>query len=159
MAEKKTTLDTKKEAPKKKELTKKTEHSIAKASSFGLPISAKFSYEVLNFIRHKELTKAKGLLHEVITMKKAVPFKRYNRDLGHKAGIGPGRYPLKAIESILSVLESAEANAENLGLDAKNLYVHEASASLGSRPWHGGRKRRRHMKRTNLTIVVKEKSE
>ncbi len=158
MAEKKITLDVKKETPKKKEV-KKIEHSIAKASSFGLPISAKFSYEILNFIKHKELAKAKGILHEVISMKKAIPFKRYNRDLGHKPGIGPGRYPIKAIESILSVLDSAEANAENLGLDVKNLYIYGASASLGSRPWHGGRKRRRQMKRTNLTIMVKEKLE
>ena len=146
----------KEQAPKKKVPVKKGDHDLAKVNSYGVPISTKQSYEICNFIRERKLEQAKRLLNEVLSMKKAVPFKRYNRDMGHKPSIASGRYPKKASEHFLKLLNAAEANAENLGLDTKNLVIKDINASLGSAPWHGGRKRRRKMKRTNISIVVKE---
>lgn len=52
--------------------------------------------------------------NEVINQKKAVPYKRFNKDVGHKKGIGPGRYPIKASGVILSLVKLAESNARTV---------------------------------------------
>lgn len=122
-----------------------------------IPISTKFSIEIGNFIRNKELKKAKELLKKVTEKKIAVPFKKFNRDLGHKAGIAAGRYPVKASATILKLLDSLEANAEYKGLDTNNLVIREFIANQGNQMWHYGRKRRRKMKRTHIMIKAEEK--
>lgn len=141
-----------------KQIDKKEHFAIAK--SLNLPISTKQSVEISNFIRKKETSKAKMLLNEVLEHKKAVPFKRYNRDTGHKSGnIASGRYPEKAIQNFLKLINTAEANAEDKGLDSKNLIITEMKSDQGPQQWHQGRMRRRKMKNTHLSIKVMEKEE
>jgi large subunit ribosomal protein L22 len=136
--------------------TEKKEH-FATAKSVNLPISTKQSVEIASFIRNRPLQKAKMLLQEVVEHKKAVPYKRYNRDTGHKPGkIAAGRYPEKAIACFMKLLNTAEANAEDKGLDSKNLMIIEAKANKGTQQWHQGRQRRRRMKNTHLSIKVAE---
>ena len=136
--------------------TEKKEH-FATAKSVNLPISTKQSLEIASFIRNRPLQKEKMLLQEVVEHKKAVPFKRYNRDTGHKPGkIAAGRYPEKAIACFMKLLNTAEANAEDKGLDSKNLMIIEAKANKGTQQWHQGRQRRRRMKNTHLSIKVAE---
>ena len=120
-----------------------------------LGISTKKSVEVCNLIRNKTIEQAKKSLQNVIDMKKAVPYKRYNTNTPHKPGMMAGRYPVKTCEVILDMLKSIEHNAHNQGLTSKLVIAH-ISASKGSLQWHYGRKRRRKMKRTNLKIIVKE---
>lgn len=136
--------------------TEKKEHFVS-AKSVNLPISTKQSVEISNFIRGKSLQKSKMLLDEVTEHKKAVPYKRYNRDTGHKPGkIASGRYPEKAISHFLKLLNTAEANAEDKGLDSKNLIITEIKADKGTQQWHQGRLRRRRMKNTHLFVKVAE---
>ncbi len=137
-------------------LKKDEKAHFATITALNIPISTKFSVEIGNFIRNKELKKAKQMLKGVIDQKIAVPFKIYNRDLGHKPGMASGRYPIKASETILKLLDSLEANAEYKGLDINNLVVSEFVANQGSKMWHYGRKRRRQMKRSHLIIKVEE---
>lgn len=135
----------------------KNEH-IAIARGTNLGISTKFSREVAKFIRGKSLARAKKELQEVLEMKRAVPFKRYNFDLGHKKGAsGPGRYPLKTTKEILGLLNSAEKNAENKNLEVKELYVKSIITNKGSTQVRAGRKRARHAKRTHVEIILAEK--
>ncbi len=123
-----------------------------------LPISTKHSVEICNFIRNRELSNAKNILSDVIDKKRAIPYKRYNTELAHRAGkLGPGRYPIKTSKQILSLLNSIEANAEDVGLDTKNLIINEIRANRGTHQLHFGRKRRRLMKRTHIFMSVKEK--
>ncbi|HLG24240.1 MAG TPA: 50S ribosomal protein L22 [Candidatus Nanoarchaeia archaeon] len=131
--------------------------NMARVQGTALPISTKQSVEICNFIKNKNVAKAKQLLLGVIDKKVAVPFNRYNWDLGHKTGIGPGRYPEKASEHFIQMIESVEANAQFKGLNTSNLVIVHASAHLAGKSWHYGRKSRRKMKRTNLEIVVEEK--
>mgnify|MGYP003966860597 FL=1 len=165
MAEtKKTTVEEKKPVEKvetkKVETTADKKEHFATAKSINLPISTKQSVEISNFIRRKETSKAKMLLNEVLEHKRAVPFKRYNRDTGHKPGnIASGRYPEKAIQNFLILINSVEANAEDKGLDSKNLIITEMKADQGPQQWHQGRMRRRKMKNTHLSIKVMEKEE
>ena len=145
----------KKELPKK-EIKTEDDHSAILIVK-GIPVSTKSSVEVCNLLRFKSLQKAKNILLRVIEKKAAVPFKRYNRDVGHKPGnIAAGRYPVKVSQYLLKLLNSIEANADYKGLDSKNVKIIELKANLGSRPWHSGRKRRRKMKRTHIIIQVKE---
>jgi len=145
---------TKKKQDKPKVNNDKAHYAIVTAMN--LPISNKFSVEIGNFIRNKELKKAKELLNRVIKQNIAVPFTRFNRDLGHKPGIAAGRYPIKASTEILKLLDALEANAEYKGLDVNNLVISEFIANKGNKMWHYGRKRRRAMKRCHLTIKAEE---
>jgi len=129
----------------------------AKAIAKDLSISTKHSIEVCNFIRGKNLQEGKDILKKVIEKERAVPFRRFNRDLGHKKGIGPGRYPINVCKDIIKVLDLAEANAQYKGLDIKNLIIKSIKADKASTPWHSGRQRRRKMKRTHIEVIVEEK--
>ena len=131
--------------------------NMAKAVGRSLPISAKQSVEICGVIRHKYIAKAKELLQNVIDKKRAIPFKRFHKDVGHKKRIGPGRYPVKAAREILKILQMVEANAQFKGLSTANLIIHHINTSVASRPWHFGRQRRRKMKRTNIEVIVEEK--
>jgi large subunit ribosomal protein L22 len=107
---------------------------VAKASGRSLKISPKHSREICNAIRGMELEEAKDYLEDVIEMKQAVPFKRYNKKVGHKRGLEgwpTGRYPVKAASQILDVLVNAEANAEYQGLDTDNLEIVHISSHRG----------------------------
>jgi large subunit ribosomal protein L22 len=77
---------------------------------------------------------AKNYLEDVIEMKKAVPFKKHNKKVGHRRGLDgwpTGRYPVKAATQILEVLKSAEANAEYKGIDTENIKIMHISSHKG----------------------------
>ncbi len=128
----------------------------AKVNSKDLRISTKQCVEICSFIRNKNLLKTQKVLEEVIKKKIAVPYKRYNRDTGHKPGIAAGRYPVKATTEILKLLKSVQSNAEDKGLDTNLLSITKSIANKGSDQWHAGRKRRRRMKRTHIQLEVSE---
>jgi len=130
---------------------------MARALGMALPVSLKQSVEICRFIKNKKVREAKKMLQEVIEKKKAVPFKRYDSDLGHKRKIGPGRYPEKASKEFIKLIELSEANAQFKGLNTSNLVIAHISAHNAGKAWHYGRKSRRKMKRTNIEIFVEEK--
>jgi large subunit ribosomal protein L22 len=147
---------TKEKAQEIKNPVEESKEHFATAKSLNLPISTKQSYEIANFLRRKKLSTAKKLLEQVLKKKIAVPYKRYNRDTGHKPGIASGRYPEKASKALLMLLDSVEANADNKGLDTENLIISELRSTQGTQQWHAGRLRRRRMKRTHLYVRVEE---
>ena len=86
------------------------ESKTARAMARSLKVSPKHCVEICSAIRGMDVAKAKAYLNDVIEMKKAVPFKRHNRDVGHRKGMkgwAAGRYPVKAAAQILKVLENA----------------------------------------------------
>ncbi|MBD3259476.1 50S ribosomal protein L22 [Candidatus Woesearchaeota archaeon] len=134
----------------------KIEENMAKAVGTDLDISTKHAVEICSFLRRKPLEKAKIILQNVMLKKQAVPFKRHKRDIPHRTKIGPGRYPVKASQRILKLLESVTANAQNLGLATGKLEIYHINAHHASRPVKGGRHRGRNMKRTHVEVVVRE---
>lgn len=86
----------------------------AKAYGSNLRVSAKSAAIICAAIRDKPLTRAKRLL---------VDLKSGRRNL-------KGKYYSGTVEGLLQLLESAEKNAENLGLESERLFVH-ASAHKG----------------------------
>lgn len=147
------------ETPKNEQQKANSEKpKTAIARGVQIPISTKHAVMLARFIRYKPAAKAKRMLESVIDQKIAVPFPRFNFDLGHKKpGLGPAQYPIKAASAMLSLLNSAEKNAANNGLDANSLVISACIANKGIRHWHTGRKRRQKMKRTSLFIELREK--
>ena len=134
----------------------KSEHcAFAKAQN--VSVSAKQSIEISNHLRYKKTSFAKKFLEDVVAKRKAVPFRRFNKDTGHKAGIGPGRFPQKTAAEFLRLIKSVEGNAQNKGLNTADLKIVKILANRASVPFSGGRNRT-GTKRSHLEIVVEEKS-
>jgi len=132
-------------------------NNMAKASGRFLNISLKKAVEVCNSLRGKSLNSGLKLLDNVIEEKIPIAYHRYNRGgTGHKPGMGPGRYPVKTCIEIRKLLKSTEANAEQKGLDSKNLFIAHICAQKASISWHYGRLRRRKMKRSHIEVVLEE---
>jgi large subunit ribosomal protein L22 len=136
----------------------------AKASGRELRVSHKHAREVCKTIKGMKLDNAKDYLKQVILKKKAVPFRRFNKKVGHRHGLEKafaGRYPVKAATEILRVLEGAEANAEYKGLDMENLRIIHASAFPGMKikrfiPRGFGRSSPRNNTLTHVELVLEE---
>jgi large subunit ribosomal protein L22 len=135
--------------------------SVARARGAEFPISPKKTYEVLNVIRGLPLERARSLLEDVVALRQAIPFRRYNQETAHKRGLGPGRYPKKVAQAILQVLQNAESNAEYEGLDTDQLVIRVASCARGqirkaSMPRAQGRATPWNEQTTNIEIVLGE---
>lgn len=134
--------------------------NMAKASGRFIDVSVKKAVELCNHLRGKRLDSGLKFLDYVIEKKIPVKYSRYQHGgTGHKAGIGPGRYPVKTCIEIKKILKSAEANAEQKGLDVKSLFIRHISAQKAPIAWHYGRFRRRRMKRSHLEVVLAESIE
>lgn len=136
----------------------KTDMHSAKVVGRNLAISTKHAVVISNFIRGKKLSWAKDKLTKVLDYKVAVPFTVHNKKIGHRKGnLSSGRYPINATKEVIRMLKSAEANAQNKGLDTEALIISSIIPNHASRPWHYGRQRRTKMKRTHLEITLEEK--
>ena len=131
--------------------------NMARALGKSMPNSFKQSVEICNFIRNKKVNYAKNALNKVINQDLAIPYKKFNMNIGHKKGIMAGRYPKKASMKILSLINHVEANAQFKGLNTSNLIITQINANKAQKVIHFGRKRGRKAKRTNIEIVVQEK--
>jgi len=115
-------------------ITELDPEKTVKASGRELKVSPKHAREVCKTIKGMKLDQAKEYLRQVMEKKKPVPFRRYKKKVGHRHGMQKayaGRYPVKAAQKILRVLEGAEMNAEYKGLDIERLRIIHASAYPG----------------------------
>ncbi|MEM2537681.1 MAG: 50S ribosomal protein L22, partial [Candidatus Bathyarchaeia archaeon] len=120
--------------------------------------------EICKTIRGMTLTEAKKFLRDVIAKKKAVPFRRFKKKAAHRHGLEKayaGKYPVKAAKQILKILENAEANAENKGLDTERLKIIHASAYPGMKikrymPRAFGRATPKFETLTHVELVLEE---
>jgi len=138
---------------KKKQLTEREAIAIGRS----LAISTKYSKEISNFIRGKTTAKAKRILEDAISLKRAIPMK-ISASAGHKSGIGPGQYPIKTASAILKILKSAEANANSKGLNVESLIIKSIIPNQASKSYHYGRRRGLKTKATHIEIIVEEVS-
>jgi large subunit ribosomal protein L22 len=130
--------------------------NFASAHGKELSISTKQSVEICNYIRNRKVDDAERILKNVSAKKQAIPFRIYNRDMAHRTGIGPGRYPINAASEILRILKSARSNALNKGLSGSDLVIKTIIANKAASPFHSGRHRGRKMKRTHIKIILSE---
>lgn len=132
---------------------------MARALGVDLPISTKVSIEICNKIRNMKLERAITDLEKVTEKKMPIKFTRFNGDTGHKPGIGPGKYPIKACKEIIKMLKSVQSNAGSKGLDVNSLFIKHVCAQKASKTLHYGRRYGREMKRTHIEVVVAERVE
>jgi large subunit ribosomal protein L22 len=135
------------------------------ASGRELKVSHKAAREVCRAIKGRMLNNAKEYLRDVIAKKRAIPYMRYNKKLPHRHGLVKsfsGRYPIKASQQILNVLQSAQSNAENKGLDVDRLRIIHAAAYQGMKlkrytPRAHGSASPKYDTLTHVEIVLDEK--
>jgi large subunit ribosomal protein L22 len=130
--------------------------SMARAMKKDAEMSKKVSIEICSFLRGKTTTEAKRILGRVLAKKQAVPYKRFTDGVGHRkgAGIAAGRYPQKASQIFIDLIESVEANAQAKGLSS-NLKIIHLATQKPSISQHYGR-HRGQFKRAHVEIVVQE---
>jgi large subunit ribosomal protein L22 len=137
----------------------------AKASGREVKVSHKAAREICRSLKGMMLSNAKEYLRDVTEKKRAVPYARYTKKLGHRHGLDgkfAGRYPIKAAGVVLNVLKAAQANAENKGLDIERLRIFHASAYPGMKqkrytPRAHGRASPKYNVLTHIEIVLDEK--
>ena len=136
----------------------------ALASGRDLRIKPKVAREICHHLNGMKLEEAKGFLEEVITLKKPVPYYRYRRKVPHRKelqGHDAGRYPEKAAQEILKILESVEANAEFKGLYTDRLKIihivaHRARVIRNYIPRAFGRSSPYFHRLTHVEVAVEE---
>ncbi len=118
----------------------KTRH--VRASLREKTISHKHAREIAVAIKGKSIDSARSYLMSVTNLERAVPFRRYHNEVGHKSdtGVMSGRYPTKAASEFLKLLDNLESNAEYRGMDLDRLKIVNATV-------HKGRKIPRFMPR------------
>jgi len=119
-------------------LKPQNEAKVAKAIGKDLNISFKKTVAVCDSVREKNLSEAIVLLEKVASLEEAIPFRKYNKGVSHRTGVGVGKYPKKAAEEVLKVLRNAQVNAEYKGLDSERLKIISIEVNKGQ-----SRKRRK----------------
>ena len=96
-------------------------------------ISHKHAREIAVAIKGMSIEKARDYLQDVVELKRAVAFRRYNNEVGHKSdtGIMSGRYPQKAANEFIKLLDNLESNAEYRGMDLDRLRIVNATVHKG----------------------------
>lgn len=138
------------------------EERTARVIGRELPVPWKKSVELARAIRGRTVEQARDYLERVVALKQPVRFRRFNRWVGHKSGVGPARYPVKAAKYFLRVLESAVGNAEFTGKEDPDAMVlrtvnaHKGTIIKSSRPRAYGRSGAWNRDTVNLEIVLEE---
>lgn len=96
-------------------------------------ISHKHAREVAVSIKGLSIEKARDYMLTIIERKRAVPFRRYKNQVGHRPdpGVMSGRYPQKTAKEFIKVLDNLESNAEYKGMDLDRLRIVNATVHKG----------------------------
>ncbi len=127
-------------------------------------VSHKHAREIAKMIKGLSIEKARDQLQEVISLKRAVPFRRYKNEVGHRSdtGVMSGRYPRKAATEFIKLLDNLEANAEYKGMDLDRLKIVGANTHRGVlikrfTPRAMGRATPKNNVLTHIELVAQEK--
>ncbi len=136
----------------------------AKAYGKELNISPKKSVEVCRMLRNKDAEAALNILDQIIAKERAVPYRKHKKSIAHQKGTGPGGYPIKVAKKIKYLIEEAQSNAEDKGLDADEMKIIALSAHRGEvtksrRPRAQGRSTPFYRRTTNIEIILEEKED
>ncbi len=126
-------------------------------------ISHKHAREVAVAIKGLSIEKARDYLMAVINKERAIAFRRFKNQVGHKSdpGMMSGRYPQKTAKEFIKVLDNLESNAEYKGMDLDrlkivNATVHKVVTVKRFTPRAMGRATAKNDVLTHVELVAKE---
>ena len=96
-------------------------------------ISHKHAREIAKKIKGMSIEKARDFLQAVVNKERAVPFRRFKEQVGHRSdpGVMSGRYPEKSAGEFIKLLDNLESNAEYKGMDLDRLRIVNATVHKG----------------------------
>ena len=125
-------------------------------------MSHKHSKEIAREIKGKTAGEAVAYLEAVLEGETSVPFKSHNSGVGHRndiEGWDAGRYPQKASEAFLDLLENAVNNADHQGFDGEEMRIehvaaHKVGESPGQKPRAFGRASQWNTPQVDVELVL-----
>ena len=138
--------------------------TTAKAMLRERHMSHKHSKEIARELKGRTVSDAADYLEAVIAGERSVPFRSHNSGVGHRSDIDgwdAGRYPEKASEAFLELLENVAANADHQGFDGESMEIthvaaHKIGESPGRKPRAMGRASAWNTPQVDVEIVVTE---
>ena len=134
-----------------------------RASLREVKISHKHAREIASALRGLQIEDARDFLSAVIKKQRAVPFRRFKNQVGHRSdtGVMAGRYPVKAAGEVNKLLDNLEHNADVKGLDGARLRIVGIAAHKGVSvkrfiPRAHGRATPRNDVMTHVEVVARE---
>ncbi|MEF8907200.1 MAG: 50S ribosomal protein L22 [Haloarculaceae archaeon] len=138
--------------------------TTAKAMLRERQMSFKHSKALAREIKGKTAGEAVEYLEAVINEEQSVPFRQHNSGVGHRNDIDgwdAGRYPRKASEAFLDLLENGIGNADHQGFDGESMAImhvaaHKVGETQGRRPRAMGRASQWNTDEVDVELVLEE---
>ena len=138
--------------------------TTAKAMLRERQMSHKHSKALAREIKGMTAGEAREYLEAVTAGERSVPFRQHNFGVGHRddiEGWDAGRYPEKAAEAFLDLLENAVGNAEHQGFDGsameiKHVAAHKVGESRGRKPRAMGRASPWNSPEVDVELILEE---
>ena len=127
-------------------------------------VSHKHSTEIAREIKGKTAREAVAYLEAVTEEEQSVPFRSHNSGVGHRSdvdGWDAGRYPERAAEAFLDLLENGINNADHQGFEGETMEVahvaaHKVGESPGQKPRAFGRASDWNTPQVDVELVLEE---
>ncbi|WP_246984306.1 50S ribosomal protein L22 [Halorientalis marina] len=141
--------------------------TTAKAMLRERQMSHKHSKAIAREIKGMTAGEAVAYLESVIEGEQSVPFKSHNAGVGHRddiEGWDAGRYPEKASEAFLDLIENAVGNADHQGFDGEEMTIlhvaaHKVGESPGRKPRAMGRADPWNSPEVDVELILQEAEE
>ncbi|WP_436911786.1 50S ribosomal protein L22 [Halosimplex marinum] len=141
--------------------------TTAKAMLRERQMSHKHSKAIAREIKGKTAAEAVEYLQAVIAEEQSVPFREHNSGVGHRNDIDgwdAGRYPEKASEGFLDLLENAVGNADEQGFDGESMEImhvaaHKVGEQQGRKPRAMGRASPWNTPQVDVELILEEPEE
>jgi large subunit ribosomal protein L22 len=138
--------------------------TTAKAMLRERQMSHKHSKAIAREIKGERVADAVAYLEAVIEGEQSVPFREHNSGVGHRNDIDgwdAGRYPEKASEAFLDLLENAVGNADEQGFDGESMEImhvaaHKVGESQGRKPRAMGRASPWNSPEVDVELILEE---
>ncbi|WP_330632331.1 50S ribosomal protein L22 [Halocatena halophila] len=138
--------------------------TTAKAMLRERHMSHKHSKEIARAIKGMTSGEAVEYLEAVVAGERSVPFKSHNSGVGHRNDIDgwdAGRYPEKAAQAFLDLLENGVSNANHQGFDGESMLIdhvaaHKVGESPGRQPRAFGRATEWNTPQVDVELVLSE---
>ncbi|WP_135824242.1 50S ribosomal protein L22 [Halorussus ruber] len=130
-------------------------------------MSHKHSKAIARQIKGMTAEDAQEYLQAVIDEEKSVPFKSHNSGVGHRSDIDgwdAGRYPEKASQAFLDLIENVVNNADEQGFDGESMEImhvaaHKVGEVQGRKPRAMGRASAWNTMEVDVELVLEEVEE